>query len=70
MKAKELRSKTDKELAKQLTDLREKLVDAHIDMRTKEVKDVKQIKAIKKDIARVLTIRSESERAKTEKTDE
>lgn len=71
MKTKELRNKTDKELVKNLVELREKLVNAHIDLRTKEVKNVKQIKAIKKDIARVLTIMSEGERGvKTGETNE
>ncbi len=70
MKAKELRTKTDKELLKMSADLRKKLVDIHIDMRTKEVKNVKQVKLVKKDIARILTILSENELVKTEKSNE
>ena len=70
MKVKELRTKSDKELTKLVADLRVKLVDAHIDLRTKEVKNVKQIKAIKKDIARILTIQSEKSLLEAEKSNE
>lgn len=70
MKASQIRTKSDKELTKMVADLREKLVDVHIDLRTKEVKNVKQIKTIKKDIARILTIQSEKSLPKVEKSNE
>lgn len=70
MKANQIRTKSDKELTKMVADLREKLVDVHIDLRTKEVKNVKQIKTIKKDIARILTIQSEKSLPKVEKSNE
>lgn len=60
MKAKELRAKSAKELSNNLDDLRKKLEVTTIEYRTKEVKNIKQIKSIKKDIARVLTIMQES----------
>jgi large subunit ribosomal protein L29 len=60
MKAKELRAKSAKELSNNLDDLRKKLEVSAIEYRTKEVKNIKQIKSIKKDIARVLTVMQES----------
>lgn len=60
MKAKELRAKSAKELSNNLDDLRKKLEVTTIEYRTKEVKNIKQIKSIKKDIARVLTVMQES----------
>lgn len=59
MKAKDMRNKSDKELTKDLQELRTSLVATTIEYRTKEVKNVKQIHHIKKDIARALTILSE-----------
>lgn len=56
MKAKELNHKSTKELQKDLADLRSSYAKTLIDMKTKEVKNVKTINGIKKDIARVLTI--------------
>lgn len=61
MKAKELHNKSQKELQKDLADLREKYAKTLIDMRTKEVKNVKTLHGIKKDIARVLTVLKEQE---------
>lgn len=65
MKASELRNKSATELEKDLVDLRGKLGTAAIEYRTKEVKNVKQIAAIKKDIARILTIQGEMQKEKT-----
>lgn len=56
MKAKDMIAKTDKELIKMLADQRDNLQNLHIDYRTKEIKNVKQIKLVKKDIARIKTI--------------
>lgn len=61
MKAKELRAKSSKELSNILDDLRKKLETSVVEYRTKEVKNIKQINSIKKDIARVLTIMKETE---------
>ncbi|MBA3679056.1 50S ribosomal protein L29 [Candidatus Saccharibacteria bacterium] len=63
MKASELRNKSDKELVKDLADQQAKLSAAAIEYRTKEVKNVKQIATIKKDIARILTIQTEQEKS-------
>jgi ribosomal protein L29 len=56
MKAKELHTKSNKELQKDLADLRTSYAKTLVDMRTKEVKNVKTLHGIKKDIARVLTV--------------
>ncbi|MDQ5943410.1 MAG: ribosomal protein [Patescibacteria group bacterium] len=60
MKAKDIRSKSPKELSNTLDDLRKKLENSVVEYRTKEVKNIKQINSIKKDIARVLTVMQES----------
>ncbi|MBI2797692.1 50S ribosomal protein L29 [Candidatus Saccharibacteria bacterium] len=65
MKAKELRNKSNKELQKDLQELQAGLATAAVDYRTKEIKNVKQIHNIKKDIARVLTILHQQEMEKT-----
>jgi large subunit ribosomal protein L29 len=59
MKAKELRNKSNKELQKNLADSRAKLAQLSVDYRTKEVKNVREIRVIKKSIARILTIIAE-----------
>lgn len=59
MKAKELRNKSNKELLKNLADSRAKLAQLSVDYRTKEVKNVREIRVIKKSIARILTIIAE-----------
>lgn len=59
MKAKDMHNKSEKELTKDLELLRTQLATAAIEYRTKEVKNIKQIHTIKKDIARVLTVMGE-----------
>lgn len=61
MKAKELHNKSNKELQKDLADLRLRYAKTLIDMKTKEVKNVKTLHGIKKDIARVLTVLREQQ---------
>ncbi len=63
MKAKQLRSMSNKELHKSLLDFRVKLAQLNIDYRTKEVKDVKQIHSLKITVARILTIIAEQAKA-------
>ncbi len=55
-----MRNKSNKELQKQLTDMQTQLNTLLIDYKTKEVKNVKQISALKKDIARVKTVLNEA----------
>ena len=56
MKAKDMRAKSHKELEKQLADAEGNLMQAHVDYRSKEVKNVKLIASLKRDIARAKTI--------------
>ncbi|MCC7289309.1 50S ribosomal protein L29 [bacterium] len=61
MKAKELVAKSAKELSDYIAEQRKALVEAHIDLRTKEVKNVKAIHNIRRDLARALTIQRQNE---------
>lgn len=63
MKAKELRNQSNKELQKKLVDSRAKLSQLNVDYRTKEVKNVREIRSLKRTIARILTILSEQAKA-------
>jgi len=63
MKAKELRNQSNKELQKKLVDSRAKLAQLNVDYRTKEVKNVREIRSLKRTVARILTIMSEQDKA-------
>lgn len=56
MKAKELKQKSEKELERLLLSDREKLRQLKFDLSAGKVKNVREIRKIKKDIARILTI--------------
>ena len=56
MKAKELKQKSKKELERLLLSDREKLRQLKFDLSAGKVKNVREIRKIKKDIARILTI--------------
>ncbi|MEA2113710.1 MAG: 50S ribosomal protein L29 [Patescibacteria group bacterium] len=56
MKIKELRQKTEKELKDLLSENRLKLGRFKFDLASKKIKGVGQIKELRKDIARILTI--------------
>ena len=56
MKASELRQKSKSELQKLLQDNREKLRQLRFDLAAGKVKNVREVRKIKKDIARILTI--------------
>lgn len=68
MKIRDMRTKTDTELEQLVKESREKLATAHVELKTKEVKHVRQIRNLKTDIARALTIISERELAELEKS--
>jgi ribosomal protein L29 len=68
MKYHDLNQKTDKELADMLQQSRTKLSDLVIDMRTKQVSNVKQIAAAKKTVARILTLQNDRELTKLEES--
>jgi len=59
MKAKELRQKQDAELLKLLSDLRKKFEEEYLNFVQGKLKNVKILRSIKKDIARILTILNE-----------
>lgn len=56
MKAADIQQKSDKELQAFLIDSRNQLAQLRIDMRTKQMPNVKQVIKLKKTIARTLTI--------------
>lgn len=56
MKTQELKQKSQKELQKLLQDKREKLRELRFALASGKVKNVREIRQIKKDIARILTI--------------
>ena len=56
MKAKEIRQKSKKELERLVLENREKLRQLKFDLSAGKVKNVREIRKIKKDIARILTI--------------
>ncbi len=62
MKAKELKQKTIKDLRKLERELREKLRGLRFDLAAGKVKNVREIRKIKKDIARILTVIREKEK--------
>ena len=59
MKITELRTKNKKELAKMLVDNKERLRTLKFDLASGKVKNVRAIRELKKDIARILTILKE-----------
>ena len=59
MKSSELRQKSKSELQKLLQDNREKLRQLRFDLSSGKVKNVREIRMIKKDIARILTMLNE-----------
>lgn len=66
MKIAEINQKTDNELQTLLDESRKKLAEARLELRTKQVSNVKQVKALRKTIAQVLTVQSVKQAAKEE----
>lgn len=64
MKTKELEQKSKKELQKLIQDLREKLRQLRFGLVSGKIKNVKEIRKIKRDIARILTILNMSKNKK------
>ena len=61
MKAKEYREKTEVELQTELKNLKEELFHLRFQNAVNQLENPKRIKAVKKDIARVLTVLREYE---------
>ncbi len=60
MKTKDIRAMKNNEVEKQIDAKREELSKLMLTFRTKEVKNVRSIRLLKKDIARMLTLLKES----------
>ncbi|MGC9049189.1 MAG: 50S ribosomal protein L29 [Patescibacteria group bacterium] len=59
MRISELRNKSEDELKRLLTELREGLRQTRFDIQLKQSKNVREIRKIKKDIAKILTLLNE-----------
>lgn len=59
MKVEELKKKDIKELEKMVYDLRKKLSEARFRFSSNKLKNVKEVSNMKKDVARILTIKNE-----------
>ena len=66
MKAAELRKRDRKELEKQILDLKKKLSDLRFKFSANQLKNVKEVSNIKKEVARIFTVLKE-EAAKAKK---
>lgn len=66
MKIAELRKKPKKSLEKILWEKKERLRSLHFDLAAGKVKNVREIRQIKRDIARLLTILRETRNMKPE----
>lgn len=56
MKIKELRQKTEKELRNLLNENRNKLGQLRFDLASKKLKNVREVRGLRRDIAKILTI--------------
>lgn len=65
MKPSELRAMTPDELAEKEKDLRKELFNLRFQMATGEIENPMRIRTVRKDIAKVLTIKGEKLRAKS-----
>ena len=66
MKMRELLNRSDQDLQRDLQEMREKLRSFRFDLEAGKVKDVRGIRQLKKDIARILTlINQRRKKAKT-----
>lgn len=70
MKAKEILEKKDKELEKFINDLKNQITKVSFAVSTKETNNHREIRKLKKDLARALTIKKERELYEEEKSKE
>jgi large subunit ribosomal protein L29 len=59
VKIKEIREKNENELKKNLTELRNKITKMRFDISGKQLKNHREIRIVKKEIARIMTVFSE-----------
>ena len=64
VQAEELRKKDEKELQKMVVDLKKKLSDIRFKFSSNQIKNVREISNVKKDIARILTVMEEFKKSK------
>ena len=62
MKVKDIRRKKEPELAKDIKDLRGKLRELRFNLASGKVKNIREIRRVKRDIARILTIIKEEKK--------
>jgi large subunit ribosomal protein L29 len=65
MKPSEVRSMTEEELTQKEHDLRRELFNLRFQQATGEIENPMRIRTVRKDIARVLTMKSEKSRVKS-----
>lgn len=58
----ELKKKTEAELTEQLAEAREKLCELRFRASTRELKNIREIRNMKKEIAQILTIMAQSKK--------
>ena len=68
MKIKELKRKSKKELKQSIDGLRDKLRKLRFNLVGGKVKNIREIRETKKDIAKTLTLLKENEKQKSKKT--
>ena len=66
MKISEINQKSAAELEALVSDTRKQIADISIEMRTKQVSNIKQLKSLKKTVARALTIQRQQHLTKEE----
>jgi ribosomal protein L29 len=66
MEFKELKNKTVKDLHKLLADFRDQLRDLRFKDANKQLKDVREIRVLKKTISQILTLLNKKENTKSE----
>lgn len=62
MKIKELQKRSNKELQQTLVNLRDKLRELRFNLAGGKVKNIKEIRSTKRDIARILTLLKENKK--------
>ena len=62
MKVDEMRTQDEKELALQLKQARQRLFDLRFKTVSEEISDTKELKRLRRDVARILTIQGERKR--------
>jgi large subunit ribosomal protein L29 len=65
MKASELRALSDAELHKRLADARQELFNLRFQLATRQLENVRRIREVRKDIARILQILGDRQRQAT-----